>query len=141
MKPMVETDQHILATHTIPVSSMIALVSLAVHLVLPIEVSHALAALLLTLIAGVYIGFAVNDGRMSRIVTESLVAITFVIFAVWALLNAPVLLPLGYIAHAAWDFLHHTPLFNVKMPKWYVPACVVYDVIVGLGLWAIWLIH
>jgi len=138
---MSDTDTHILATHTISAWSVIGLGSLAVHLVLPIDVSHALAALLLTLIAGVYIGFAVNDGRMSRIMTESLVAITFVMFAVWALLNAPMLLPLGYIAHAAWDFLHHTPVFNVKMPKWYVPACVVYDVIVGLGLWAIWLIH
>lgn len=138
---MSDTDTHILATHTIPAWSVIGLGSLAVHLVSPIDVSHALAALLLTLIAGVYIGFAVNDGRMSRIMTESLVAITFVMFAVWALLNAPMLLPLGYIAHAAWDFLHHTPVFNVKMPKWYVPACVVYDVIVGLGLWAIWLIH
>ena len=75
---MSNTDTHLLATHTIPAWSVIGLGSLVVHLVLPIDASHALAALLLTLIAGVYIGFAINDGRVSRIVTESFVAITFV---------------------------------------------------------------
>ena len=140
MTPTKEKDQHFLAKHTIPAWSVIGLGSLAVHLVIPIDVSHVLAALLLALIAGVYIGFAANDGRMSRIVIESGVAILFVMFSMWALLKAPMLLPLGYIAHAVWDFLHHTPFFNVQMPKWYVPACVVYDVLVGIGLWAIWLL-
>jgi hypothetical protein len=138
---MNDTDTHMLAAHTIPVCSAIGLGSLGVHLFLPVDVSYALAALLLTLIAGVYIGFAVNDRRLSRILIESTVAVGFVAFACWALLYAPMLLPLGYIGHAVWDFLHHTPVFNVKMPKWYVPACVVVDVIVGLGLWAVWLIH
>lgn len=138
---MSDPDTHVLAKHMIPAWSVIGLASLAVHLVLPIDVSHTLAAMLLTLIAGVYIGFAFIDGRQSRILVESAVAIGFMTFAIWALLNAPLLLPLGYIGHAVWDFLHHTPLFNVKMPKWYVPACVVVDLIVGLGLWAIWLIH
>ena len=59
-------------------------------------------------------------------------------FAVWALATAPMLIPLGYMAHAAWDFLHHVRFFKVKMPGWYIPACVVVDVIVGLGLWLIW---
>ncbi|SFU98660.1 hypothetical protein SAMN04488527_1724 [Aliiroseovarius crassostreae] len=126
---------------TIPAWSVIGLGALAVHLVLPVDASQTLAALLLTLIAGVYIGFAVNDGRLPRILVEGSVAIGFVAFAGWALLYAPILLPLGYIFHAGWDFLHHTSIFNMKMPKWYVPACVVFDVIVGLGLWAIWLIH
>ncbi|MFV2052363.1 hypothetical protein [Aliiroseovarius sp. YM-037] len=138
---MSDIDTHVLATHTIPAWSVIGLGSLSVHLVLPVDVSHTLAALLLTLIAGAYIGFAVNDGRLSRILVESAVAVGFVAFACWALLYAPILLPLGYIGHAVWDFLHHPPIFNVKMPRWYVPACVVVDVIFGLGLWAIWLVQ
>lgn len=97
-----------------------------------------LAALLLAMIAGIYIGFAVNDGRLSRIILEASVAVLFVIFAMWAVMNAPMMLPAGYIAHAVWDFLHHTALFKVKMPTWYVPACVVYDVMIGVGIWLIW---
>lgn len=138
---MSSSDTHILATHTIPAWGVIGLASLAVHMALPTEMSHALAALLLTLIAGVYVGFAALDGRMSRILVESTVAVFFVVFALWALLTAPWMLPLGYIGHAFWDFMHHTPIFNVKMPAWYIPACVVYDVLVGVGLWAIWLLN
>lgn len=131
-------DTNILGTHTLPVWSVIALLSLAVHLALPEEASQVVAAMLLCLIAGVYIGFAVMDGRMKRIMVEAAVACLFMAFAAWSLLSAPWLIPLGYLAHAGWDFLHHTPLFEVAMPKWYVPACVVVDVIVGIGLWLIW---
>ncbi len=138
MNQLPDTHQHVLARHTIPAWSIIGLGSLALHIFLPQDVSHVVAAILLATIAGVYIGFAANDGRMSRIVVEATVACLFATFATWALITAPLLLPLGYIAHAGWDFLHHTPLFNVKMPKWYVPACVIYDVIVGVGLWLIW---
>jgi hypothetical protein len=106
----------------------------------PISASHVLAATLLTLIAGIYIGFAVLDGRLSRLLVEGSVACMFVGFATWSLINAPHLIPLGYLAHAGWDFLHHTPLFEVAMPKWYIPACVVVDVFVGLGLWLIWVL-
>ncbi|MEH6738220.1 MAG: hypothetical protein V7695_06720 [Sulfitobacter sp.] len=127
-----------MATHTIPVWSVISLCSLALHLVLPVTVSHVLTATVLTLIAGVYIGFAVMDGRMSRIIIESIAACAFVGIASWALIVAPHLIPLGYLAHAVWGFLHHTPLFKVAMPRWYIPACVVVDVIVGVGLWLIW---
>lgn len=131
-------DTNILATHTLPIWSVISLFSLAVHLLLPETVSQVLAAMLLSLIAGVYIGLAVMDGRMKRIVVEATVACLFMAFAVWSLMTAPWLIPLGYLAHAGWDFLHHTPLFEVAMPKWYIPACVVVDVIVGVGLWLIW---
>ena len=129
---------HILAIHTLPAFSAISLASLAVHLLLPVATSHVLAATLLTMIAGIYVGFAVADGRGSRIWVESTVACFFVAFATWSLVNAPQLIPAGYLAHAAWDYAHHTPLFKVAMPKWYIPACVVVDVIVGLGLWLIW---
>ncbi len=128
----------VLATHTVPAFSIISFGSLAVHLLLPSMASHVLAATLLTLIAGIYIGFAVIDGRLSRILVESIVACLFVAFATWSLMNAPHLIPFGYLAHAAWDFLHHTPIFKVQMPQWYIPACVVVDVFVGLGLWLIW---
>ena len=99
--------------------------------------SHALASLLLTLIAGVLVGFAVLEGSMSRNLIESVVAALFVACALWALLTAPWMVPLGDIGHALWDFMHHRPIVTVKMPAWYFPACVVYGVLVVVGLWAI----
>lgn len=129
---------HIFAAYPLPAFSVISLASLAVHLLLPVATSHVLAVTLLTMIAGIYVGFAVADGRGSRIWVESAVACFFVAFVTWSLVNAPELIPAGYLAHAAWDFAHHTPLFKVAMPKWYIPACVVVDVIVDLVLWLIW---
>lgn len=131
---------HLFERHTIPASGAIGLASLGLHLILPDTLSNLLAAFLIPLIAGIYIGFAVVDGRMSRIIVESTVAFMFLGFAIWSYLHAPYLIPLGYVAHAGWDFLHHTPLFNVAMPRWYIPACVVYDVLVAVGLWVIWAI-
>ncbi|MEP0390610.1 hypothetical protein, partial [Erythrobacter sp.] len=109
-----------------------------VHLLLPTNASEVLAAALLCMIAGVYFGFATLDGRWSAIFLEGGVACLFVGFATWALLTNPWLLPFGYLAHAIWDLLHHSPLFKVTIPTWYIPACVVVDVAVGLGLWAVW---
>ncbi|MCF6445192.1 hypothetical protein [Nereida sp. MMG025] len=100
MNQLPDTHQHILARHTIPVCSIIGLGSLAMHIFLLQDVSHVVAAILLATIVGVYIGFAANDGRMSHIVVEATVACLFAAFATWALITAPLLLPLGYIAHA-----------------------------------------
>ena len=135
------TDMHEspLSKHVFPSWSLIGLISLLPHAFVADSISHLLAAGILILIAGVYLGFAFNDGRMSRILIEATVAVGFLIFSIWAVLASPILLPIGYLAHAVWDWLHHTPLFEVEMPRWYVPACVIVDVIVGLGLWVIWL--
>jgi hypothetical protein len=49
-------------------------------------------------------------------------------------------LPAAYLAHALWDLAHHnrSNLRLVAIPQWYVPWCVMIDVIVGLGLIVIW---
>lgn len=130
---------HLFERHTIPAVGFIGLASLAIHLIVPEAVSHALATTLLSMIAGVYLGFAVQDGRIRQIYIEGSVAVGFVGFAVWALVNNPVWLPLGYIAHAFWDWAHHAPYSQLSIPRWYIPACVVYDLLVGVGLWIIWL--
>jgi hypothetical protein len=65
------------------------------------------------------------------------------IFAVAGLLGMmywPLLLPITYVAHAGWDLAHHNRarLSLVAIPGWYVPWCVVIDVIVGAGLLVLW---
>jgi len=124
--------------HPLPIAGVLALVSVPIHAVLPFWWSHQLAALLLTAIAGVYVGFAVLDGRYSRIAVECVVAICFVAFSTAAMIYNPMWLPAGYIAHGVWDFLHHTPVFKVKMPIWYIPFCAAYDVLAGVGIWIVW---
>ena len=67
----------------------------------------------------------------------------FALAAVLGLLLWPLLLPIAYFAHALWDFAHHNRLSLplVAIPRWYVPWCVVIDVIVGAGLIVIWRGH
>lgn len=61
-------------------------------------------ALLLTLIAAVYIGFAVADGRPRVIAVESTIAGAFVLLAAAGVTGSAWLLVLGYTGHGLKDF-------------------------------------
>ena len=67
----------------------------------------------------------------------------FVVAGLLGMLLWPIALPLAYLGHAAWDFAHHnrSRLALVAIPQWYVPWCVMIDVIVGFGLIALWTAH
>lgn len=138
LKPVLTDQDHVVARHPLPVAGILALVTLPIQAVLPMELSMQFAAGILALIAGIYIGFAVLDGRLSRLAIETFVALLFSIFAITALAINPVWLAAGYIAHGIWDALHHTPLFDVEFPRWYIPMCAAYDVLAGIGLLVIW---
>ena len=128
----------ILENHPVPIAGILALITLPVHLLLPIAISHLLAAGVLALIGGVYIGFAAIDGRTSRIILETCVGLAFAVFAMVSLQIEPLWLAAGYVFHGLWDALHHSPWFDVKMPKWYIPLCAAYDIAAGIGLFIIW---
>jgi hypothetical protein len=114
--------------------------SLLPHAFLSPEASLGFAAVLIALIAGIYFGFAVVNGSSRQQMIEFNVAGMFAVAGLLGLLYWPVLLAIAYFAHAAWDFAHHNRArFSlVAIPQWYVPWCVVIDVIVGVGLLVIW---
>ena len=133
-------EPSILARRPVFTSIAIGVASLLPHVFLPPQASLGFAALLIALIAGIYFGFAVVNGSGRDQMVEFNVASLFVVAGLLGLLYWPVLLPIAYFAHAGWDFAHHNraglPL--VTIPRWYVPWCVVIDVIVGAGLLIIW---
>jgi hypothetical protein len=51
-----------------------------------------------------------------------------------------VLLGLGFIAHGAWDWVHHDGHGPTRVRTWYPPFCVVVDVVTGVPLLAGWLL-
>jgi hypothetical protein len=114
--------------------------SLLPHAFLAPEASLGFAAILIALIAGIYFGFAVVNGSGRDQMVEFNVTSLFAVAGLLGLLYWPLLLPIAYFAHAGWDLAHHNrarlPL--VTIPRWYVPWCVVIDVIVGAGLLVIW---
>jgi len=88
-------------------------------------------ALLVVLIAGIYGGFALIDGRLSLIGIEGIVGLGFMAVAAAGLLVAPAFVGVGLVLHGCWDFVHHPRAVTTRLPAWYPPACAVYDWVLG----------
>jgi hypothetical protein len=84
---------------------------------------HALG---LTLIAAVYLGFAVADGRRHVLVAETVVASVFVIAAAAAELCSAWLIVAGLAGHGLKDLWQHRTGF-VTGTRWWPPFCATVD--------------
>jgi hypothetical protein len=84
---------------------------------------HAFA---ITLIAAIYIGFAVADGRSHVIAVEVAVAASFVVVAMAAVSLSPWLIVAGYVGHGGKDLWQHRTHF-VADTRWWPPFCAVVD--------------
>ena len=85
-------------------------------------------ALGLVLIASVYIGFAVADGRWLVIAVETNVAAIFVLVAAAAVTESPWLLVVGLAGHGLKDLWQHRSHF-VANTRWWPPFCLVVDAV------------
>jgi hypothetical protein len=95
---------------------------------------------LLAGIGWVYFGFAVADGRTSAIVVQAASASLFLWIAYLGVqLESSTLLGAGFLAHAAWDAVHHEGHGPTRVRTWYPPFCVTADVVIGVPLIAGWL--
>jgi hypothetical protein len=95
------------------------------------------AALILTLVYGIYVGFALTRGDLGALAIEIgfvLVGLVLIGLGLW---RSPGWLAVGFALHGGWDLLHHRDrhVLGVRgVPVWYVPACAVYDWIVAAGV-------
>jgi hypothetical protein len=83
-------------------------------------------ALSLALIAAVYIGFAVADGRPTVIAVETVVAAAFVVVAAAGVTGPAWLLVAGFIGHGFKDLWQHRRHY-VANTRWWPPFCLVID--------------
>ena len=90
-------------------------------------------ALLLALIAAVYIGFAVADGRPRVIAVESAVAGLFVVLAATSITATAWLLVLGYTGHGLKDAWQQRRQY-VANTRWWPPFCAAVDWLVAVVL-------
>jgi hypothetical protein len=95
--------------------------------------TSTIQALLLCLIAGVYIGFAVADGRPIVIAVESTVTTVFVVLAAVSVTGSVWMLVAAYVAHGAKDLWQERTHF-VAGTRWWPPFCVTVDWLVALVL-------
>jgi hypothetical protein len=96
-----------------------------------------LAALLLVLTAGAYVGLAIAHEAMQGVGFDVALAIGFLVLAAATMVHDPrqalTLLALGFAAHAVLDVAHRPDsLFPEGIaPRWYFVSCAVYNVFVG----------
>jgi hypothetical protein len=90
-------------------------------------------ALLLCLIAAVYVGFAVADGRPRVIVVECVITAVFVLLASASVTGTAWLLVAGYAGHGLKDFWQERHQF-VANTRWWPPFCACVDWVVALVL-------
>ena len=107
-------------------------VTLIIPSLLSRDTAFGLLAILLGMIASVYLGYALADGRLRAFQVEYVGMVIFAGLATIALArHSALLLALGYLAHGLWDLLHHGRGVEVRMPWWYVPLCLGYDTVVA----------
>ena len=92
-----------------------------------------LHAMYISLIAAVYIGFAVADGRPRVIAVEATVAAVFVLIAAVAVTATAWLLVVGYAGHGLKDYWQHRRQY-VANTRWWPPFCAAVDWLVALVL-------
>ncbi len=92
--------------------------------------SSTVYALGLALIAAIYVGFAVSDGRVNIIAVESGVAFAFVLVAAAAITGTPWLLVAGFVGHGLKDLWQHRTHF-VANTRWWPPFCMSVDFVVA----------
>ena len=92
--------------------------------------SATVYALGLVLIAAVYVGFAVADGRPNVIAVESSVAFAFVVVAAAAVIGSPWLLVIGLAGHGLKDLWQHRSHY-VANTRWWSPFCMMVDWVVA----------
>ncbi|HWK10125.1 MAG TPA: hypothetical protein VNR64_08740 [Vicinamibacterales bacterium] len=95
-----------------------------------------IAALLLTLIAGAYIGLAVVRENDPGVGLDVALAVGFMIAAAWTMMRDPrqalTILALAFAAHAVLDVAHRPGLLpDALAPRWYSIGCAVYDAYIG----------
>jgi len=89
----------------------------------------------LAAIAGVYLGFAIADGRTSAIAVQAVSMLGFVVVAYIGIEEgSKALIGAGWVAHAFWDGIHHEHHGPTEVKTWYPPFCATADLVVGIPL-------
>ena len=83
-------------------------------------------AISLVIIASIYVGFAVADGRPSVVAAEVGVAASFIVVAALAVTTSPWLVVIGLLGHGLKDLWQYRTRF-VANTRWWPPFCFVVD--------------
>ena len=115
--------------------AVLGLATDAALLALPRQQARRLSGATLAATGGVYLGFAVADGRRSALLVQTGELLGFTALAAVGLQrDSPGLLGAGLLAHVIWDALHYGDRGPTRVRSWYPPLCVGYDVALAVPL-------
>ena len=115
--------------------AVLGLVTDAVALALPRQQARQLSAAALAAAGGVYLGFAVADGRRSALLVQTGELLGFTAWAALAVQrDSPGLLGAGWLAHPIWDALHYRGRGPTRVRSWFPAFCIGYDVALAAPL-------
>ena len=120
------------------IGAALSLPTLALGAWLPYYLAVGFFAVLLGVTAGVYLGFALQDGRRLVILAETVLLLAFMLLAMAALSLNIHLLAFGFFLHGLWDLAHHPRAVQTRLVPWYPPACLVFDWIVAAFIFFHW---
>ena len=87
--------------------------------------------IVLIVIAHYYVLFAVLGGSTRSLVIETVVAMGFVLLAVFGFKRNFWLIPAGMVGHGVFDFFHHLLIDNAGVPNYWPGFCLAFDVVFG----------
>jgi hypothetical protein len=87
----------------------------------------------LAVIAAIYVGFAVADGRWRVIAVETGVAMGFIVLGTAGITGPAWLLVAGFFGHGVKDAWQHRTQF-VSGTRWWPPFCAAIDFVVALAI-------
>ena len=95
-----------------------------------------IAALLLTLSAGAYLGFAAANEAVTGVGLDIALSVGLFVLAAYTLTCDPrqalTLLALGFATHAIIDIAHRPGMLPEEIaPRWYTVGCASYDLLIG----------
>ena len=113
----------------------LAVLTAVVGLYLPTFQAMDFFAILLTLVAGLYVGFSFADGRVDKIaieITFALVVCASALFGMWKWLW---LIPTGYLLLLGWSIWHHYFYLGARVKAWFAPMCALYCGLIAIFIY------
>ena len=86
---------------------------------------------LLIVIATYYILFAVMGSSVQALMIESLVAASFLVFALAGFKKNLWFVAAALAGHGVFDFFHHLFIENPGVPIWWPGFCLAFDILAG----------
>lgn len=120
------------------VGVVLALLTISFILMFPKQKILELLVILLAVIASIYLGFALSDGRKREIMIELSAMFFFLGLAIFGLWISPYFLIAGYLIHGVWDVIHHHKIIQTEVVEWYKILCLVYDWVIAIFI-LLWL--